>query len=293
MLMVALVLAGIPFVLSLTGGALGRFGDFVFGIAILVATAAAIPVAAGAYADVPPDWRGAAGFGLQKLGPILAAGIVTAIILVLAGIPFLLSLAGGDFGWIGNPAFWVAIVVAALAVTLVTSGAYADVLPDWWGAAGFGLQKKVPILAAVIVFGVMVFVDFLGFVALIVLGIILLVSFSWFDAVLMIERTGPMQSLGRSWRLVSGERWRVLLVGLGFLIITFMIFMIIGLILFFLLRGLLGASDNFAIYLSGQIVNLLGIPLVAAFSTVIYLDLRVRKEHLDKEGLAAQLSSGA
>ena len=236
--------------------------------------------------------------GRRRFGPMLM------VALVLAVIPFVLTLIGGchvntsemwqpvdcgTLGWIGNAAFWIATVVAAVVSTRVAAGAYADVAPDWRGAARFGLQNIWPILAATIVFGVMMVV---GFIVLIVPLIILLVSFNWFDAVLMIERTGPMQSLGRSWRLVSGERWRIFLAGLVFLIIMVIVFGIIGVILF-LLAGLFGASADFAAYLSRQITNLLSLPLLAAFSTVVYLDLRVRKEHLDKEGLAAQLSGGA
>ena len=239
MLMVALVLAGIPFFLSLAGGALGRFGDFVFGIAIPVAIAASIPVAAGTYADVPPDWRGATWFGLWKLGPILAAGIVYSIML--------------------SAGFFVIITLIILA------------------SPGSSVES-------VAIFGLVIWI---------VPGIILLVSFGWFDAVLMIERAGPMQSLGRSWRLVSGERGRIFLAGLVFLIIVSIIFFIISLIIELILVFLLGASAVFAFFLSGQIVILLGVPLVAAFTTVVYLDLRVRKEHLDQEGLAAQLSGGA
>ena len=227
------------------------------------------------------------------------------VALVLAVIPFVLTLIGGchvntsqmgqpvdcgTLGWIGNAAFWIATVVAAVVSTRVAAGAYADVAPDWRGAARFGLQNIWPILAATIVFGVMMVV---GFIVVIVPGIILLISLGFYDAALMIERTGPMQSLGRSWRLVSGERWRIFLAGLVFLIIMVIVFGIIGVILFFLLSGLLGASADFAAYLSRQITNLLSLPLLAAFSTVVYLDLRVRKEHLDKEGLAAQLSGGA
>ena len=239
MLMVALVLAGIPFVLSLTGGALGRFGEFVFRIAILVATAASVPVAAGAYADVPPDWRGAAGFGLQKLGPILAAGIVGGI--------------------------------------MITSGFFVIITLSILTSPGSSVESLAII----------------GLVVWIVPGIILLISFNWFDAVLMIERTGPMQSLGRSWRLVSGERGRIFLAGLVVLIIVFIILFIISIIIEWIFVFLLGASAGFAFFLSGQIVTLLGIPLAAAFTAVVYLDLRVRKENLDKEGLTAQLSGGA
>ena len=237
--------------------------------------------------------------GRRRFGPMLM------VALVLAVIPFVLTLIGGchvntsemwqpvdcgTLGWIGNAAFWIATVVAAVVSTRVAAGAYADVAPDWRGAARFGLQNIWPILGATIVFGVMMVV---GFIVLIVPGIILLVSFYWFDAVLMIERTGPMQSLGRSWRLVSGERGRIFLAGLVLFIIAFIIFFIISIIIELVLVFLLSASAGFAIFLSGQIVVLLGVPLVAAFSTVVYLDLRVRKEHLDTEGLAAQLSGGA
>lgn len=236
--------------------------------------------------------------GRRRYAPMLM------VALVLAVIPFVLTLIGGcrvdtsqvaqpvvcgTLGWIGNALFWVATVVAAVAATLVAAGAYADVPPDWRGAARIGLQNIVPILAATIVFGVMMIVGF----ALVVPGIILLISFGFYDAALMIERTGPMQSLGRSWRLVSGERWRIFWAGLVFLVIMLIVFGIIGLVLYFLLSGLLGASDDFAAYLSRQIVNLLTLPLLASFSTVLYLDLRVRKEHLDQEGLAAQLSAEA
>ena len=221
--------------------------------------------------------------GRRRYGPMLM------VALVLAGIPFLLSLTGGALGRFGDFIFGFAIPVAATASIPVAAGAYADIPPDWRGAAGFGLQKLGPILAAGIVFGIMAAV---GLIFLIVPGIILIVSLGFHGAVLMIERTGPMQSLGRSWRLVSGERWRIFLAGLVFLIIMVIVFGIIGVILF-LLSGLLGASADFAAYLSRQITNLLSLPLLAAFSTVVYLDLRVRKEHLDKEGLAAQLSGGA
>ena len=235
----------------------------------------------------------------RRFGPMLM------VALVLGVIPFALSLIGGcrvdtaqmaqpvvcgTLGWIGNALFWVATVVAAVAATRVAAGGYADVAPDWRGTARYGFQNIFPILAATIVFGVMMVV---GFALVVVPGIILLISFGFYDAALMIERTGPMQSLGRSWRLVSGERWRIFLAGLVLLIIMIIVFGVIGLALYFVLSGLLGASGDFAAYLSRQITNLLSLPLLASFSTVIYLDLRVRKEHLDKEGLAAQLSDGA
>ena len=101
-----------------------------------------------------------------------------------------------------------------------------------------------------------------------------------------------MESLGRSWRLVAGERWRLFWAGLLVLIIATIVFGIIGVVVYLVIYGLFVVSDGYASYLAQQAVALLTIPLIAAFTTVVYLDLRVRKEGLDKEGLAAQLSGG-
>ncbi len=232
----------------------------------------------------------------RRFGPMMM------IALALGVIPFALSLIGdctitstqdfacGNFlGWVGLVAFAVSTFVAVFAAILVAASAYADLPPDWRGATGVALQNIIPIAAAAIVSGV---VAALGFIALIVPGIILVISFEWYGAALMIERVGPMASLGRSWRLVAGERWRLFWVVLLLILISVIVFWIIGIVLYFLMSGLFGAGDGFAFYFMSQIVTLLLIPMSAAFTTVVYLDLRVRKEGLNKEGLAAQLSGG-
>ena len=234
----------------------------------------------------------------RRFGPMMM------IVLALEVIPFALSLigsctsdtslvfdtvsCGNALGWVGYMGFGVMIIVAGVAAILVAASAYADLPADWRGATRAALRNIVPIVVANFVFGVMMIV---GFVALIVPGVILVISFVWYGAALMVERVGPMASLGRSWRLVAGERWRLFRAGLLMLIIAAIVFFVIGWV-FSLILGLFGASADFASYISEQIVALLFIPMSAAFTTVVYLDLRVRKEGLDKEGLAAQLSGG-
>ena len=232
----------------------------------------------------------------RRFGPMMMIALIWGV------IPFAITLLGdctvrstqdiacGNFlGWIGLPLFWIMITAATFASYLIAAGAYTDLAFDRRRAARLAIQKIVPIVAATIVFYI---VAGIGFVLLIVPGIIMVVSLGMYGPALMVERVGPMASLGRSWRLVSGERWRLFLAGLLMLIISIIVFGIIGLVLYFLMAGLFGASDGFASYLSRQIVTLLTIPMSAAFATVVYLDLRVRKESLDKEGLAVQLSGG-
>ncbi len=232
----------------------------------------------------------------RRFGPMMMIALIWGV------IPFAITLFGdctvrstqdiacGNFlGWIGLPLFWIMITAATFASYLIAAGAYTDLAFDRRRAARLAIGKIVPIVAATIVFYI---VAGIGFVLLIVPGIIMVVSLGMYGPALMVERVGPMASLGRSWRLVSGERWRLFLAGLLMLIISIIVFGIIGLVLYFLIAGLFGASDGFASYLSRQIVTLLTIPMSAAFATVVYLDLRVRKEGLDKEGLAVQLSGG-
>lgn len=227
------------------------------------------------------------------------------VALVLTVIPFALTLIGGcafadDMwgvascrniaGYVGDFVFTIMVYTAGVGAVLAAAGAYADVPANWQEAARSALARFFPILAAGIVFGL---VTAVGTLLLIVPGIILIVSLGWYSAALMIERAGPMASLGRSWRLVSGQRGRLFLAGLIFFIIQLVVFGVIALVLYFLFTGLFSASSEYANYLARQIVTWVTVPLNAAFVTVVYLDLRVRQEGLDKEGLAAQLTSPA
>ena len=222
-----------------------------------------------------------------------------AIAVALVFIPFVVSVIGGctfdlaqvscesAIGWIGSVASQIGVVVASAAATLVAAQAYAEMPSDWRQSAAAGLRRTIPIVVATVVVAIVLTI---GFVLVLVPGIFLAVSFAVFTAALMIERLGPMESLGRSWRLVSGERWRLLGAGLLMIIISVIGFGIIGLVVYFVLSGLTGLSDGDASYYTQQITTLLSVPLSAAVGVVLYLDLRVRKENLDAAELTALLS---
>ncbi|MDE0376610.1 MAG: hypothetical protein OXK16_11720 [bacterium] len=230
----------------------------------------------------------------RRFGPMFA------IVLMLVFIPFLVSLAGGcsldaggtttctsPIGWLGYYVGVVGSIVAGVAAVLVAAGAYADVPSDWRSAMSIGVRRTVAILLATIVAGILMVI---GFVLLVIPGIFVLVSLAVTWEALIIEGVGPMESIKRSWRLVSGERWRVF--GAGVLVIVLMVIFVgvVSAVIALILSAVLGVSGGMTGYLVQQVASLLSIPLTAALGTVIYLDLRVRKESLSADELAAALS---
>ena len=211
------------------------------------------------------------------------------------------EVCGNALGSIGLIAFGISGLIAGTVVVLEAASAYVDLPADWPSVASTGLRKVLPILAAGILIVLLWFVPVLillllgasiGFATFIgvILLILLEVSFHWFGAALMIEGLGPMASLGRSWRLVSGERLRLF----GVFLVFFIAFFIgggISLLALFVPIGLLGEGvAGFLFYLAQTAWGVVFIPLLSSFTTVLYLDLRVRKEGLDEGTLAAELS---
>ena len=229
----------------------------------------------------------------KRFGPMIA------VCLLLVFIPFVISLIGGcttegastscdsAIGWIGNIASQIGVGVASAAAILVAAEAYAGMSSDWRQSTAAGLRRIVPIVVVTVVAGVAIGI---GFVVIVVPGIFLAVSFAVAIPALMIERVGPIESLKRSWRLVSGERWRLFGAGLSMIIIGVIVFGIIGAIAFFVLSGLAGMDAGDTTYYLQQIITLLSIPLTAAVGAVLYVDLKVRKEDLDSAELGALLS---
>jgi len=188
--------------------------------------------------------------------------------------------------WIGG-AFVLAACVKAL------SDAYLGQAPTADGSLRFALRRLLPLLALQIVYIIGLL---LGFVALIITGVWLYAMWSVAVPSLVIERTGPFRSLSRSYRLVRGRWWPVA----GVLVVSYLMVVIIG--------GLIGAglgavalsSSNPSVLLAVSITVLSAIvsgvlvqPFSAAVVTVLYYDLRIRKEGYDLELLADQLGLDA
>lgn len=195
-------------------------------------------------------------------------------------LPHLPALIGGGLllGLLAFAVIGVAVgLVAGLAVLLVT-GAGGSVNSGGAVAAG---------VAVALLFVAVVF-------AVVVATALVLVRFAFFVQAVVVERRGPVDALRRSWRLVRGSYWRVLGI---VLLLLLLVYILVG-----VPTGIAGVVINivfpdplrqFALRQSlstliGYLSQIVVLPLQLIAYTLLYYDLRVRKEGYDIELLATQ-----
>jgi hypothetical protein len=130
----------------------------------------------------------------------------------------------------------------------------------------------------------------LALLALIIPGVWLYISWTVALPVLLTEDVCGSKALGRSFRLVRGRWWATFGIVLLGTILAGVVSAIVG--------GIVGAiafsaESDVAIFLVNAVAGTLGAviatPFTAAFVTVLYVDLRVRKEAFDLQLLAERL----
>ena len=132
----------------------------------------------------------------------------------------------------------------------------------------------------------------LGFVALIIPGIYLGVALIVTVPALVVEGLKGTKAIGRSFNLVQGRWWSTFgTVLLGVVLIPAVINFGIGFII-----GLGASSEDPTTYLvlaqaAGTIGEIISTPIQVAVITVLYFDLRVRKEAFDLQILADRVGS--
>ena len=131
-----------------------------------------------------------------------------------------------------------------------------------FSAAGTVLE---PLLVAGVLASIAIAI---GLVLLIVPGLVLITIWAVIIPVIVVERTGALESFGRSRRLVKGNAWQVfgvlVVVVIGAFIVQILIAALIG-----------GVSDSFAGFsLAVLLTTLLTIPLTALAASVIYFELK-------------------
>ena len=136
-----------------------------------------------------------------------------------------------------------------------------------------------------------------GFILIITIPVVIWVLVRWAVATpaLFAEGIGPVKALGRSWNLVRDNWWRTL----GILIVVSIMVSLIQSALGVLFTGIAavlpGLGDDLRSGLVTTVATLVN-ALVGAITpiaiTMLYLDLRVRKEGLDLDQLARQAAPG-
>ena len=136
-----------------------------------------------------------------------------------------------------------------------------------------------------------------GAVLIITIPVVIWVEVRWAVAypALLAERVGPVHALGRSWALVKDNWWRTV----GVIILVSILVSIIQLAVGGLLGGIAALVPGLSSDVRAGVVTVITAlvsALVGAITpiavTMLYLDLRVRKEGVDLDQLARQTTPG-
>lgn len=186
--------------------------------------------------------------------------------------------------WTVFAATIITVVIGALVTLLAQAAmtrAVADVVvgrePSVSRSYRAALSRFGPLLGAtlLILLGVMA-----GFFLLVVPGIFLVVR--WLVAVpaIVLERRGATDGMRRSWELVRGEGWH-----------AFALLLVVSLLtgVFGELLARLFPPDLLLQAIGGAITQVIVLPFATSVYTVLWVNLRVAKEQLERATLEAEL----
>ncbi len=247
----------------------------------------------------------------NKFGTMLAAVAIVVVPVQVLSILITLSLPNsttastgttttttGD-GWPGFAAFLLLLVISVISAALAeaaclkaVSDAYLGTDTDWRGSLRFGYRRLGPLLWLTVIHTVLLL---LAFAACIVPGVWLYAAWAVAIPALLLEDARGFKALGRSFNLVRGRWWPTA----GILLLANLLAsaVALGLVLLALPLLLTGDGNDFVVELANAVftaaANVLTIPFISALVTVIYFDLRVRKEGFDLQLMAQRIGAPA
>jgi hypothetical protein len=233
---------------------------------------------------------------------VLPAQAVQAVVLVSAGVQqtsFSFNTSSNVTS--ANSGTYVAgytiVLLISLLSTAIATGAcfkavadaYLEGAPDWKSSLKYAARRLHSILWISILGGIL---TGLGLIAVLVGAVYLWVGFTVAVPVLLTEGVKGSKALRRSLDLIRGRWWPTFgLVLIGLLLASVIGGIVSGLAQAFALTsgGDQSVAEIVVLTVSGTIAAMVTLPFKAAYSTVLYFDLRVRKEAFDLQLLAKQL----
>ncbi len=180
------------------------------------------------------------------------------------------------------------VIVQGASITAFTQ-AYQGQEPEWRTSLRAGIRRFWPLLAATLLITIG---SAVGLIFCIVPGVFLFTVWSVAPAALVAEQKGPVAAMSRSGNLVRGRFWPVL----GAIFLAYLLYLVASQVVSALagvitILGTLntGTYSFIPTVVGSSIVSVLASPFLAAMVTIIYFDLRVRKEGYDLELMAADL----
>jgi Membrane domain of glycerophosphoryl diester phosphodiesterase len=184
-----------------------------------------------------------------------------------------------------------AVLLATAACFRAIAQAYLGETTDWRSSLSFALHltPSLLLLTVLYVLGVV-----LGTAFFIAPGIWLYVAWAFAMPVLLVEGLRGRNALRRSFELVKGRWWRTFgVIAVGFILAGIISTVVQGA---FLIGIVVGADNDVLVLVLTTIAGIVGLavstPFQAALLTVLYFDLRVRKEGFDLELLAEGIGGG-
>jgi hypothetical protein len=185
----------------------------------------------------------------------LVSSVIVAILTEFAG------LSGTFVAWIVNLFFMFLLQTALVKAVQDVRDGRVDM--DLRATLSAALPYVLPVAAASILASIAIAI---GFVLIIVPGLILLTFLSLIVPSIVVGSSPPMQSFGRSWRLVRGHAWNVF----GTYVLVFLILVLFQLVLGAILAALPGALSSF---ISSVVAGTLISPFIALVVTLVYYRL--------------------
>ena len=191
-------------------------------------------------------------------------------------------------------ALTVIVLLTVLSSTLATGACFKAIVDAYLGSepdVRTSLRVALRRLPALIWVSVLTYLlGGLALLALIIPGVWLFVSWTVAVPALLTEDVRGLEALRRSFRLVRGMWWRTFAIFLlGYILAGILSSIVSGVVV-----GIAFAADSpvaeFAVTALANILGaLVSTPFTAAFVTVLYVDLRVRKEGFDLQLLFERL----
>jgi hypothetical protein len=191
----------------------------------------------------------------------------------------------------------ISTLLQVLAVTLATAAcfraiaqAYLGESADWRASLSYALKLFPSLLLLTLLYALGVGLATLLFI---VPGIWLYIAWAFALPAMLVEGRRGTKALGRSFGLVKGRWWRTFgVIALGF-IIALVISSLVQIVFF--VGMFVGADNHTLVLVLSAIAGIAGLsistPFQAALLTVVYFDLRVRKEAFDLELLARDIGA--
>ncbi len=159
-----------------------------------------------------------------------------------------------------------------------------------------GVKALIPLAVATLLYAL---ATVLGLMLLVVPGFILMISMMLYMPAYVMDRESIVGSLSRSHKLVWGNWWRSFLIMSIPTVIMIVLLMGLGAISGALIavsapseQGVAGMSQySLLIEVAQHLLNILFIPMYAAFMIILYNDLKLRKEGGDLSGKIASAAA--